>query len=108
MIGVTETSQDAVRRASKLMDLRERTRAALVGKAKSAALLDALFINPYMTVAKAAKLLKVSNPTAREAVLTLEKEGILHEATGRKWGKIYLSRPIMKIIDMPATSNTQG
>jgi Fic family protein len=101
LTGVTETSQDAVNRASKLMDLREKSRAQLVGKAKVIALLDALLVNPYMTVAKASKILKVSNPTAREAVMTLEEHGMLEEVSGRKWGKIYLARPIMKIIEMP-------
>ena len=103
LTGVSETSQDAVNRARDLMDFREKSKAKLVGKVKPIALLDALFVNPYITVAKASKILKVSNPTAREAVMTLQEHGMVEEVSGRKWGKIYLARPIMNIIEMPPT-----
>ena len=99
LAGVTETSQDAVSRAGRLMDLREQFGKRLRGKANALALLDGLFVNPYITVAKAAQILEVSNPTARQAVMMLEKNKMLEEVSGRKWGKLYLARPIMSVIE---------
>ena len=99
LAGVVEISRDAVSRASKLMDLREQFRKRLAGKAKALALLDALFVNPYMTVVKASEILATSNPTARQAVMTLEENGILEEVSGRRWGRLYLARPMMEVIE---------
>jgi Fic family protein len=107
LVGIAETANDAVSRASELMDLRERFRTRLTEKPKALALLDELFVNPYMTVAKASKILKVSNPTARQAVLQLEETGMLEEISGRKWGRLYLARPIMKVIERPSETNIQ-
>lgn len=97
--GVEQTARDAVSQAGKLMDLRERWRRRLVGSPKAIELVDALLVNPYMTVARAQRLLKVSNPTARQVVSRLEKLKLLSEITGRAWGRLYLARPILRIIE---------
>jgi len=97
--GVTETARDAVRRAGELMDLREKFRKDLSDKSKAMALLDALFVNPFITVARAEKNLRVSNPTARKADAILKKNGMLTEVSGRKWNRLYLARPIMSVIE---------
>jgi Fic family protein len=97
--GVTEIATEAVGHATRLMDLREKFRARLRNKLKALALLDELFLNPYMSVSRAQKVLKVSNPTARQAVLLLQQKGLLKEITGREWGKLYLAAPIMDIIE---------
>jgi Fic family protein len=96
--GVEETATEAVSRAARLMDLRERYRQKLVGQPREQLLLDQLFVNPYVTVKGAAGLLGVSNPTARQAVGRLQKIGMLVEVTGRAWGKLYLARPILRIL----------
>ena len=90
--------------AGRLMDLREKFRARLNDKPKALALLDELFINPYMTVARAERILKVSNPTARQAVTLLQKNGMLEEITGKEWGRLYLAKPILRIIENPPKS----
>jgi Fic family protein len=97
--GVKEISDEAVARAGKLMDLRERYRRRLKEHAKSIALLDRLFQNPYITVARAAKILKATNPTARQAVKRLVDVGMLEETTGRSWGRMFLARPILHAIE---------
>jgi Fic family protein len=51
-------------------------------------------------VARAQKLLAVSNPTARQAVKRLQDAGILQETTGRDRGKLYLAKPILKVLDL--------
>jgi Fic family protein len=96
--GVSEISLEAVGRAGRLTELRERLRKKLARHGNAARLLDELFRNPYVTVARAQKLLGVSNPTARQAVKRLQDAGILHETTGREWGKLYLARPILKVL----------
>ena len=98
--GVTEISLEVVGRADRLMDLREKFRTRLRDKPKALALLDELFLNPYMSVAKAERVLKVSNPTARQAVMLLQRKGMLEEITGCTWGKLYLAKPIMNTIDL--------
>ncbi len=97
--GVAETATKAVAQAGRLMDLREETRARLKASPRALALLDELFINPYITVTRAAARLKVSNPTARQAVVALVQAGMLEEVSGRAWGRLYLARPIMQVIE---------
>jgi Fic family protein len=100
--GVTEISTEAVKQASQLMDLREKFRVRLRDKAKALILLDELFMNPYMFVSKAERVLKVSNPTARQAVKLLEEQGMLKEVSGRSWGRLYLAKPIMNLLQPPS------
>jgi Fic family protein len=97
--GVEETSKQAVRQAGALMDLREKLHIEIRSKPKAIALVDPLFTNPYMTVSRAAELLNVSLPTARQVVRTLEESGVLQEVTGRAWGKTYVAIRILKLID---------
>lgn len=101
LTGVTETATDAIHRAGNLMALRETWRRRLAGKPNALTLLDALFVNPYVTAAGAQKILDVSNPTARQVIAVLAKAGMLKEATGRKWGQLYVAQPILKAIDKP-------
>lgn len=102
MTGVAETAHDATQRAKELMTLREKYCARLLDRPKAVALLDELFQNPYITVARAAEMLKVTNPTARQIVALLQKAGMLKEISGRKWGQLYLAAPIMKVIERVA------
>ncbi len=99
--GVEETAKQAVQQASALMYLREKLHIEIRSKPKAAALIDPLFTNPYMTVSRAAELLQVSLPTARQIVRTLEETGVLHEVTGRTWGKTYVAASILKLIESP-------
>ena len=97
--GVKVISRQAVTQAGRLMDWRERWRDRLVGQAKATQLIDALLVNPYMSVARAQRVLKTSNPTARQAVARLEKLGVLSEITGRSWGRLYLARQVLQLIE---------
>lgn len=99
LTGVAETATRVVAQAGRLMDLREESRARLKASPRALELLDELFTNPYITVTRAAARLKVSNPTARQAVAVLERAGMLEEVSGRTWGKLYLGRPIMRVIE---------
>lgn len=99
LVGVEETARSAIRQASRLMDLRESYRQRLSRKPNALRLLDELFVNPYLTAARAAQVLNVSNPTARQAIALLQGEGLLAEMTGRSWRRIYLARPILEAIE---------
>jgi Fic family protein len=99
LAGVEQTARAAVRQAGQLMDLREEYRARLRAKPNALTLLDALFQNPYMTVARAARTLGVSTPTARQAVLALHAQGMLQEVGERAWRRVYVATPILTILE---------
>lgn len=99
LAGVEETAREAVSQAERIMDLRESLRRRLRQKPNAEALLDELFANPFVTISRAARLLNVSYPTARQTVAYLQREGLLEEITGRAWGRLYLARPIMEVIE---------
>ena len=97
LTGVEETARDAAGRARRLLELRE----AMMRQAEPA-LVDQLFINPYITISKAAEVLGVSQPTATKVLRKLETEGVLKETTRRAWGKVYLARGVLAAIENPA------
>lgn len=109
LTGVEETARAAVHQAGLLMDLRETWRQRLHRKPNAVRLLDELFVNPYLTVARAAQILGVTQPTARQLVGLLQEEGLLHEITGRSWGRLYLASPILRAIEeRPGGLDSQG
>jgi Fic family protein len=75
---------------------------------KAVALLDELFINPYITIARATEMLKVSHPTARQTIEYLRQNGLLEEITGRSWGRVFLARPILIVLEQPAIIQREG
>lgn len=101
LAGVAAVSEAASAQAGKLLALRESLRARLAAHPRAVALIDELVRNPYIHVAQAERLLGVSNPTARSAVNALVKEGVLEEITKRSWGKLYVARPVLAIIQGP-------
>jgi Fic family protein len=97
VLGVKEQAAEAAEHAEKLIGLQERYRELLLARhatANAIALVDALFDNPLVSSRRAQEVLGVSAPTARSAIRTLEEQGILHEITGRSWGKVYRAEEI--------------
>lgn len=97
--GVYEIAADAVKRTTRLLDLRERYREELRGHARAQQLLDALFTNPYVTVNRAEAFLKVSYPTAQRDLKKLEAKGIVKETTGRSWGRLFVAPAVLEAIE---------
>lgn len=97
--GVETTARQGVKQARALMDLREGYRTAFAGKARLLALLDVLLANPYVTVVRAAEVLSVSLPTARQAIEAMVSENVLVETTGRAWGKVWVAQPILDALE---------
>lgn len=99
--GVAEVATAAGQQAKELHRLREEYRALLRDKPNALIVLDELFFNPYMTIARAGKVLKKTHPPARAAISVLEENNILVEVTGRQWGKVYVSQPILEALEKP-------
>lgn len=99
--GVNEVATSAGRQAKELHRLREEYRAILRDKPNALAVLDELFVNPYMTISRASKILKKSHPTAKAAISVLEQKKVLKEVTRRQWGKYYVSQPILEALEKP-------
>ena len=99
--GVIEIATQAGEQAKELHSLREQYRTLMRDKPNALGLLDDLFINPYMTISRAGRILGKSPPTAKAAISVLEENGILKEITGRRWGRYYVCKPILDAIDKP-------
>ena len=97
--GVRVVADDAAQQAKDLFDLREKFRGQLADQANALVVLDALFFNPYINAKRATKVLKKSDPTARTTINVLEEHGILSKVSEKEWGKLYVARPILEIIE---------
>lgn len=99
--GVIEESRDACERARRILALREQYRSTLQqdgNAAKSLALVDSLFDWPVITAGGAKTLLGLSHQGAQNNIDRLVGKGILVEATGKERGRMYVARPIIRIM----------
>lgn len=94
LTGVEQTARDAADRARRLLELREK-----MARLTDHALVDQLFVNPYISIAQAAAVMGVSQPTATRVLKRLEAGGWLKETTGRNWGKIYLAQKVLAALE---------
>lgn len=96
--GVTVTARNGVGQASALLALRERMNAIFSERPRALPLVDALFLNPYVTAVKVQQTLCIADPTARLLISFLEEKSVLEEVTGRSWGKVWVARPILNAL----------
>ncbi|HMQ15245.1 MAG TPA: helix-turn-helix domain-containing protein [Phycisphaerae bacterium] len=94
-----DTARSAIAQSQSILKLRDRFREKLAKQHRALTLLDELFINPYTTVARASDRLGVTPPTAQKTIKHLENAGMLSEATGREWGRVWLARPILSAVE---------
>lgn len=99
LAAVRDTARSAIKQSHAILALRDKYRTRLGKEHKALALLDELFVNPYTTVARAAEHLGVTAPTAAKTIGVLERARMLKEATGRDWGRVWLARPILNLVD---------
>jgi Fic family protein len=100
--GVEETALESIDEAEALIALRDEWHERFQSARSSALLLkliDHLFKSPSITIRRAASLLKVTSVSASHNVNKLVDAGILTERTGRKWGRIFVARDILKFMD---------
>lgn len=103
LTGVQWSARRAATQARELMDLRERMRRRVQETPKALALIDGLFVNPHINVARVKTLLGVSDPTARAALADLEQADLIQETSGRQWGRQYLAAGVMRAIEKPVS-----
>lgn len=100
--GVTEQSRDALLRAGRLQDLRERYREQFQSERAAARLLqvvDLLFDRPLVTVTSIAKALDVHFASANQYVQKLEDAGVLGEITGQARNRVYRADEVLAAIE---------
>jgi len=99
--GVSETATEAGQQSKELHRLREQYRSQLRDKPNALGLIDELFVNPYMTIGRGAKVLEKTHPTAKAAISVLEERKILKEISGRQWGRFYVCAPVLEALEKP-------
>jgi Fic family protein len=99
---VAHQANDAVQCAHRILKLKQTYRDRLQKKWSSAAvlaLLDSLFLNPYVRVADAAERMKVSYNAAQSAMGKLEQLKIVKEITGHKRNRIFCAQELLRLIE---------
>jgi predicted transcriptional regulator len=99
---VEEQATDAVGRIGRLIaerdDILSRLRTLNI-RGTAVDVVRDLIGYPVLTVRTVAERHGVSNQAANTAVARLVAAGILQEATGRTYGRIFVSGPVMRIIE---------
>jgi Fic family protein len=103
LTGVEETANQAAQTARSLMQLAaaDEKRIQAIGKAAGSALRvhRLLQTQPIISVAIASKELSLSPPTVTAALGHLQKLGVVHETTGRNYGRLYAYTEYLKILN---------
>jgi Fic family protein len=100
--GVAEQSRDAIKRSEKLLALWHQYRKRVQAVRSSALpliLVDELFTRPYLTFSAAGQVLGVTFRSAQLNVRKLIAAGILHELPGRSYGKIFVAREVLDVLE---------
>ena len=102
--GVVAQAQDAVVRAQRLQDLRERYRQQFQAERSAGRLLqtvDLLFAQPVMTMPQISEALGVNYATTSRYISRLENAAILREITGRARNRVYRADEVLAAIEEP-------
>lgn len=101
--GVARQSEDALSRAERINEKLKQWRHAIAGSSSRIPLkiIDMLATNPYLTIKKAAGLLKVAFTTAQRAVERLEKLSIVAQTSKAKRDRVYCAKAILNILEEP-------
>ncbi len=98
---VRSQSIDAVERAAKIIELRERYRrqASELGSVNALQLVDVICENPIVTTRLVEARLGVARPTALRLLRQLEGAGLLEEAAqGARGQRRYVARELMEVV----------
>ncbi|PCI37562.1 MAG: cell filamentation protein Fic [Elusimicrobia bacterium] len=105
--GVARQSEDAFGRAERINGLLERWRMEVsrisFGRPTEVPrrLVDLLAANPFITIKRAAKQLRVAFTTAQRGMDKLEKLGIVARTTRAKRDRVYSAQGILNILEEP-------
>jgi Fic family protein len=103
---VTKSAGDAVERSGRLVDLRERYMGESAdARSRVGSIVDLIFTNPFLTVARVERALGLTNQGARNLILDAERRGWLTNiATRGRGGRHYwVAEQIFDIIDAPVS-----
>ena len=101
LVAVRDTARSAIEQSEAILSVRDKYRSKLQKRHRALSLLDSLFVNPYTTVGRAARELGVAAPTAQKTIDQLVAAKMLEESSGREWGRYWLARPILKVVNNP-------
>ena len=104
--GVRETAQRARTQARILLGQRARYCAEAEGTPE--ALVDELFVSPFVAVRDVRRALAVSDATARRAVRALESHGLLTQVEGTSRPRVYVAPSILDAIEEPIEALVGG
>lgn len=101
--GVTETANQAFTAASRIVELfkADRERISAKGDRAGSALRvhEMLQQSPFVTAASAAEKTQLSAPTVHAALAELQRQGIVHEVTGKKRGRVFAYSAYLSILN---------
>jgi len=102
--GVARQSEDAVDRASRILEILDgwRLRVAGLGSDTPARLVELLAGNPFVTAAGVSERLGVARTTATRAIARLVDLGILRQVGERRRDRVYCARAILDVLEEPA------
>lgn len=116
--GIQEQADEAFSRAKLLLQLREEYREEYQDSPPSVQkLVEAVFVEPVLTVSKAAEHIDMTYPAARNAVNQLETDGVLRETTGQQQYQEFQADGVLDVLNRPVEdvpipgeliSNTKG
>lgn len=99
---IRSESQDAVRRGTALLEMRQQQRAR-IGRTRAAptllAALDVLVRSPIQTVASLQQALGVSTRTAQQTIARLRALGLIEESTGQRRNRVFVARAILELLE---------
>jgi Fic family protein len=104
LTAVTREAGDAVTRAERLVDVRERYRRQLAeegSRSRAGDVVDLMMENPYVTVARVRRALEVTQPGALNLLRRLERRGWLQElgTSGRGGRLVWVAPEVLRVIE---------
>ncbi len=100
--GIGTQASVAAEDSQRIVKLQQRYRELLQQRKASPAaiaIMEELFLNPYVTATRLSKRLKVSFPTVQSTIEWLVKAGLLREITGRRRNRIYFAEELLRAIE---------
>lgn len=98
--GIKQQADEAFSRAKRLLQLRSEYRETYADSSPSVrSLVDAVFVEPVLTVSRAAELIDMSYPAANKAVDRLESDGVLREETGKERYREFQATAVLDVLN---------
>jgi len=108
--GIATQASAAIEDSQRILALQKRYREMFHRRKASGtalAIMDELFLNPFVTATRLTERLGVSFPTVQTTIDWLVKTGVLREITGRQRNRIYCAEELLQAIEgKPAASRT--